>query len=91
MAATGKKREERAARERARTYAARQDLHERAVRRRWRDNLVVGIAGGALVVVISLLQFAYYSQPAPSSTETPAATDVPTATDTATPEATTTP
>ncbi len=86
MAATGKKREERAARERTRAYTARQALHDRRMRRRRRDNVIAGIAGGVLVVLISLVQYTYYNQPTPASTETPSATDTAAPTSTATTE-----
>ncbi|NLP85408.1 dioxygenase [Microbacterium sp. CFH 90308] len=80
MAVGGKDRDARAARERARLYEARRDLHDRQVRRRTRDNLIAGIAGGLLVVGLAAVQTAYFvagpgvPEPAPTSTPTPTPT-----------------
>lgn len=79
MAATGSAREQREARERARVYRARQQMHEKRGRRRRRDNLVAGLAGGALILAVVGGQFAYYtvgpggvaSDPTPTVTPTP--------------------
>lgn len=80
MAVGGKDRDARAARERARLYEARRDFHDRQVRRRTRDNLIAGIAGGLLVVGLAAVQTAYFvagpgvPEPAPTSTPTPTPT-----------------
>ncbi|MDQ1128538.1 dioxygenase [Microbacterium sp. SORGH_AS_0888] len=88
MAATAREREERAARERARVYAARQELHRRQVGRRRRDDVIAGVAGGILVLAIAGVQFAYYETgpgaPAPSDTST--STPQPTTTDAVSPD-----
>nr|WP_205835412.1 dioxygenase [Microbacterium sp. CFH 90308] len=61
-------------------YEARRDLHDRQVRRRTRDNLIAGIAGGLLVVGLAAVQTAYFvagpgvPEPAPTSTPTPTPT-----------------
>ena len=80
MAVGGKDRDARAARERARLYEARRDFHDRQIRRRTRDNLIAGIAGGLLVVGLAAVQTAYFvagpgvREPAPTSTPTPTPT-----------------
>ncbi|MGK3952919.1 dioxygenase [Microbacterium sp. I2] len=80
MAVGGKDRDARAARERARLYEARRDFHDRQIRRRTRDNLIAGIAGGLLVVGLAAVQTAYFvagpgvPEPAPTSTPTPTPT-----------------
>ncbi|MAL07505.1 MAG: dioxygenase, partial [Microbacterium sp.] len=61
MAAGGKSRDERVARERARAYAARRALHEASRRRRVRDNTIAAVAGGILILLLAAGQFAYYS------------------------------
>ena len=84
-----KDREARAARERTRLYQARRQFHERQAKRRTRDNLIAGIAGGLLIVGIAAAQTAYFvagpgaPEPAPTSTPTPTGmtpTPTPTAT-----------
>lgn len=89
-----KDREARAARERTRLYQARRQFHEGQAKRRTRDNLIAGIAGGLLIVGIAAAQTAYFvagpgaPEPAPTSTPTPTGitpTPTPTAT-TPTPE-----
>jgi hypothetical protein len=80
VAVGGKDRDARAARERARVYEARRDFHDRQIRRRTRDNLIAGIAGGLLVVGLAAVQTAYFvagpgvPEPAPTSTPTPTPT-----------------
>lgn len=75
-----KDREARAARERTRLYQARRQFHEGQAKRRTRDNLIAGIAGGLLILGIAAVQTAYFvagpgvPEPAPTSTPTP--TDV---------------
>ncbi|KZE90868.1 dioxygenase [Microbacterium sp. TNHR37B] len=74
---SGKKgaRDARAARERARLYQARQEFQASIVRRRRRDNLWAGVAGGALILAVIGGQVAYYTlgpgQPEPVPTPTP--------------------
>lgn len=99
MAAGGKDRESREARERARLYQARQQFHAGLTRRRTRDNLVAGIVGGLLIVGLLGAQAAYFSfgpgapAPSPTSTPTPGMTPEPTGSVTPAPstEATPTP
>lgn len=57
---TGKK-SAREARDRARLYQARQEYHEGLQRRRRRDNLIAGVAGGALILAVVGGQVAYYT------------------------------
>ena len=89
MAQTGRDRAQRAERERIRRYEARRELHERGARRRRRDDLIAGIAGGVLLLGIAFAQAAYYipgsatepegtSAPVPTSTDTPAPAEEPT-------------
>ena len=79
-APSGKSRGDREARERARLYQARTAFHEGQKRRRSRDNLIVGIVGGVIVVGAIAGQFAYYGvgpgapAPAPTPTSTPTPT-----------------
>ena len=101
MTTGGKDRGSREARERARLYQARQDFHTGQSRRRTRDNLVAGIAGGLLIVGIVAAQTAYFvagpgaPEPSPTSTPspemTPTPSDSPAPTPSATPTATPTP
>lgn len=95
MSSGGRGRDARETRERARRYQARQTFHSAQERRRTRDNLIAGIAGGLLIVGIVLVQTLYFTsgpgapQPAPSPTstqspapvESPAPTEAPTPTD----------
>ncbi|MFT4136994.1 dioxygenase [Microbacterium sp.] len=77
MATGGSKKSARTERERARLYEARRALHEAQLRRRRRDNLVAGIAGGVLLLAIAAGQVAYYTvgpgvpTPEPTATPTP--------------------
>ncbi len=74
MSAGGKDRTSREARERARLYDARRALHEGMRRRRTRDNLIAGIAGGAVIAAIVIAQTMYFTTgpgaPAPEPTPT---------------------
>ncbi|MDY0909761.1 dioxygenase [Microbacterium sp. CFBP9034] len=94
MATGGKDREAREARERARLYQARQEFHRDRARRRTRDNLIAGIAGGVLIVGVLAVQTAYFvagpgaPEPTPTSTSTPGVTPGPTGTPTPTPSVT---
>lgn len=74
MAATGNAREQREAKERARVYRARRQLHEARGRRRRRDNLVAGIAGGALILAVVGGQLAYYTVGPGASAAAPTST-----------------
>ncbi|WP_159498673.1 dioxygenase [Microbacterium sp. 18062] len=77
MAANARGRDQRAERERARTYQARRQFHDGVIRRRRRDNLIAGVAGGVLILAVVGAQIAYYTlgpgapEPTPSSTSTP--------------------
>ena len=86
MSGGGKDRTSREARERARLYDARRALHEGMSRRRTRDNLVAGFAGGAVIAAIIIAQTLYFisgpgaPQPEPTPTVTtpaPAPSDTP--------------
>jgi hypothetical protein len=76
-----KDRDARAERERARVYQARRQFHADQGRRRTRDNLIAGIAGGILVLGLIAVQTAYFvagpGVPEPSPTSTPAPTGTP--------------
>lgn len=89
MTTGGKDRSAREARERARLYQARQELHAGQERRRTRDNLIAGIAGGLLIVGVVAAQTAYFvagpGAPEPTPTPTPAQTMDPTPSVTPTP------
>jgi hypothetical protein len=97
LAAGGKDREAREARERARLYQARQQFNAGQSRRRTRDNLIVGIAGGVLILGLFGAQAAYVTvgpgapAPTPSTTPVPSMDPSPSATPTPTPSATPTP
>ncbi|MGW8483778.1 hypothetical protein ACWGJP_11610 [Microbacterium sp. NPDC055903] len=56
--------------ERARVYAARTAWHEGRIRRRVRDNVLVGVVGGLLVVGAIGSQFVHAQVTAPEPTET---------------------
>lgn len=83
VATRGRDRQTREQRERARTYAARVELHQRQWRRRTRDNVIALVVG--LVVILGAIgvQTAYFvagpgaPEPAPSTTPTAPATDAP--------------
>ncbi|KHK97376.1 hypothetical protein LK09_11340 [Microbacterium mangrovi] len=81
--AAGRNKDARIARDRARAYQARQELHTARVRRRRRDNVVAGIGGGVLLVVILAGQFAYFAagpgKPAPAASPKPTTSVAPTA------------
>ncbi|SFI33396.1 MULTISPECIES: hypothetical protein [Microbacterium] len=95
MASGAGKKGDRAAKERARLYLARQEYHHGLQRRRQRDNLIAGIAGGALILAVIGGQIAYYTlspgtpEPAPSPSATP--TPTPAVTPSPTPTVATTP
>lgn len=81
MAAESRQRTPRDARERARVYQARQAFHRGQIRRRSRDNVIAGIAGGILILAVVAGQVAYYTagpgMPQPSDSPTPAPTAPP--------------
>lgn len=88
MAKAGKDPAARAARERGRLYQARRDFHAGLERRRTRDNVIAGVAGGLIVVAITALQVAYFTVGPAGTGAEPTATvaPLPTTTPTATPE-----
>ena len=85
MSTGGKDRGTREARERTRLYKARQDFHASQGRRRTRDNLIAGIAGGLLILGVVAAQTAYFvagpGAPEPTPTSTPSPTTTPEPTD----------
>jgi hypothetical protein len=97
VATGGKNRDARAARDRTRLYEARRQFHDGQARRRTRDNLIAGIAGGVLVLGLIGAQTVYFMagpgapEPAPSSTPTPSATTPAPTPSPATPEPSATP
>ncbi|QLD13028.1 dioxygenase [Microbacterium oleivorans] len=78
MAGRGRNRDDRAAQERARVYAARREFHAGLARRRTRDNLVAAVGGGALILAVLAGQTAYFTLgpgvPAPADTPSPTPT-----------------
>lgn len=78
MAGRGKNRDDRAAQERARVYAARREYHDGQKRRRSRDNLVAAVAGGILIMGAIGAQIVYFTAgpgaPAPDETPAPSPT-----------------
>jgi hypothetical protein len=96
----GKDRGSRESRERARLYQARQEFHSGRARRRTRDNVIAGIAGGILILGVVGAQTTYFvtgpgaPEPTPTTTgmtPTPTVTPTPTPTSTSTPTPTPTP
>jgi len=91
VAGRGKNRDDRAAQERARVYAARREFHAGLARRRTRDNLVAAVGGGVLILAVLAGQTAYFTMgpgapapadsPAPTPTATLPASPTPSATD----------
>lgn len=75
--------------ERARLHAARGAWHEGRIRRRVRDNVIAGVAGGLLVAAAIGSQFvhAQVTAPAPTPTPTVAPTGTPVPTDSPVPSA----
>jgi len=72
MAARGSKSaQERNQAERARLHAARSDWHQGQIRRRMRDNTIVGVVGGLLVVAAIASQVVHAQVTAPEPTPTP--------------------
>jgi hypothetical protein len=84
VAAAGRNRDSRVARDRARLYQARQEFQQSRIRRRRRDNLIAGVAGGVLILAVIGGQVAYYTvgdgapAPEPSATPSPSAPPTPT-------------
>lgn len=72
-------------RERARLYEARRRFHASVIQRRRRDNVIAGVAGGALLLAALGGQVAYYTlgpgtpepAPSPSPSQSPGATPAP--------------
>lgn len=93
MAAGGKDRGGRELRERARLYQARQQFQAGLGRRRTRDNVIAGVAGGLLIAGALFVQTLYFTSgpgtptPTPSVSTSPSATSTPEATITPTPTA----
>jgi type II secretory pathway pseudopilin PulG len=92
VASGGKDRSSREARERARVYQARQQLHASEKRRRTRDNIVAAIAGGVIVLAAIGAQVAYFTAgpgaPEPTATTEPTPTPGSDATTVPSPDAT---
>ena len=94
MTSGGKDRGSREARERARVYQARQAFHDGQQRRRVRDNVIAGIAGGAVLLAIVAAQTVYFTagpgvpspSPSPTTTSTPNPSATPTVSETPSPE-----
>ncbi|MGR6741783.1 dioxygenase [Microbacterium arborescens] len=78
MAGRGTNRDDRAAQERARLYAARREYHDGQKRRRSRDNLMAAVAGGILIMGAIGAQIVYFTAgpgaPAPDETPAPSPT-----------------
>lgn len=78
MAGRGKNRDDRAAQERARVYAARREFHAGLARRRTRDNVIAAVGGGALILAVLAGQTVYFTlgpgAPVPADTPTPTPT-----------------
>ena len=97
MANGGKDRGTRESRERARLYQARQEFHSGRARRRTRDNLIAGIAGGLLIVGVLAVQTAYCVTgpgapvPTPTTSSTPGTTPTPSTSPTPAPTTSATP
>lgn len=94
MATGAGKRNARVETERARLYQARQQFHAGTVRRRTRDNVIAGVAGGALIAAIVGAQWAYFGvgpgapEPTPSPTGTVTPSPAPAESDAPPPEPT---
>ena len=92
MTSGGKDRGSREARERARVYQARQAFHDGQQRRRVRDNVIAGIAGGAVILAIVAAQTVYFTagpgvpSPSPTTSSTPSPSATPTVSETPSPE-----
>jgi hypothetical protein len=91
VATGGKNRDDRVARERARVYRARQEFHDGQARRRRRDNIIAGLAGGLLILAVIGGQTAYFTLGPGAPDPEPAPTPTETSTPPATPDPTTTP
>jgi hypothetical protein len=87
----GKDRGSRESRERTRVYQARQAYRDGQARRRTRDNLIAGIAGGLLILGVVAAQTAYFVTGPGAPAPTPSSTPIPTISPTVTPTPTTTP
>lgn len=84
MTARSKDKSEREARERARTYQARVQMHEAGKHRRTRDNWIAGVVSGLIIFGAIGGQVAYYTvgpgthAPEPTPSVTPTTTPSPT-------------
>jgi hypothetical protein len=87
----GKDRGSRESRERTRVYQARQAYRDGQARRRTRDNLIAGIAGGLLILGVVAAQTAYFVAGPGAPTPSPTSTPIPTISPSVTPTPTTTP
>ena len=88
MATAGKDRGSRESRERSRVYQARLALRAGQERRRTRDNLIAGIAGGLLILGVVAIQTAYFVAGPGAPVPSPSSTPIPTVSSTGTPSAT---
>lgn len=83
MAGRGSKNDQRARTEaeRARLYAARSEWHEGQQRRRVRDNVIAGVAGGVLIAAVIASQVVHAQttapEPEPTQTSTPSPSETP--------------
>lgn len=83
--AAPRQRSAREEKERTRVYQARLALHRGQLRRRNRDNLIAGVAGGVLILAVVGGQIAFFTvgpgvpapSPAPSEPSTPTAPPLP--------------
>lgn len=66
-------RQARQARERLRTYTARQSVHETASHRRDRDNWIAVVASVAVIALVAVAQFVYFSNGPGTPVATPSA------------------
>jgi peptidyl-prolyl cis-trans isomerase B (cyclophilin B) len=80
-------RADRAARQRLRSYTARQTVHRTQVQRRRRDNIIAGIALLAVIVLATVAQVLYFTAGPGIPAATPTASPSPTASSSAAPQA----
>jgi len=75
MAGRGSKSTQRTEAERARLYAARTAWHAGVIRRRVRDNTIIGVVGGLVVVGAIASQFVHAQVTAPEPAPSPSPTE----------------